>query len=181
MSRPQRPVGKIGEAIIGPPAIRPIRPFLRTGSPNIRTGRAGRAYAATAALLLGCICAAPEAQAQVAPACASMRKISVGVSVSPPNVVHTTPYVARDLGLFAKRCIEVNIIQFDGGESPAATAAVSQGSATANVSDVVIGRGMKAKQIWGLAPRPPQAYAVSEPVKTAADLKGRRLSAAGGG
>jgi ABC-type nitrate/sulfonate/bicarbonate transport system substrate-binding protein len=101
--------------------------------------------------------------------------------VSPPNVVHTTPYVARELGLFAKHCIEANIIQFDGGESPAATAAVSQGSATTNVSDVAIGRGMKAKQIWGLAPRPPQAYAVSEVVKTAADLKGRRLSAAGGG
>ena len=27
------------------------------------------------------------------------RKINVGVSVSPPNVVHTTPYVARELGI----------------------------------------------------------------------------------
>ena len=44
-----------------------------------------------------------------------MRKINVGVSVSPPNVVHTSPYVAKALGLFAKRCIDANIIQFDGG------------------------------------------------------------------
>ena len=109
------------------------------------------------------------------------RKINVGVSVSPPNVVHTTPYIAKELGIFAKHCIDANIIQFDGGESPAATAAVSQGSAISNVNDVAIGRGMKAKQFWGLAPRPPQVYAVGENIKTAADLKGKRLSAAGGG
>jgi ABC-type nitrate/sulfonate/bicarbonate transport system substrate-binding protein len=125
--------------------------------------------------------------AGVAPASAQadckggLRKINVGVSVSPPNVVHTTPYVAKEFGLFAKHCIDANIIQFDGGESPAATAAVSQGTALANVNDVAIGRGMKARQFWGLAPRPPQVYAVSAEIKTAADLKGRRLSAAGGG
>jgi len=39
---------------------------------------------------------------------------------------------------------------------------------------------MKARQVWGLAMRPPQAYVVPAEVKTAADLKGRRLSAAGG-
>src|SRR5260370_1365719 len=109
------------------------------------------------------------------------RKINVGVSVSPPNVVHTTPYIAKELGLFAKHCVDANIIQFDGGESPAATAAVSQGTAISNVNDVAIGRGMRARQFWGLAPRPPQVYAVGENIKTAADLKGKRLSAAGGG
>ncbi|HEY6257420.1 MAG TPA: ABC transporter substrate-binding protein [Xanthobacteraceae bacterium] len=112
---------------------------------------------------------------------AGLRKINVGVAVSPPNVVHTTPYVAKELGLFAKHCIDANIIQFDGGESPAATAAVSQGTAISNVNDVAIGRGMKARQLWGLAPRPPQVYAVGESIKTASDLKGKRLSAAGGG
>jgi len=110
-----------------------------------------------------------------------VRKINVGVAVSPPNVVHTTPYVAKELGLFAKHCIDANIIQFDGGESPAATAAVAQGTAISNVNDVAIGRGMKARQLWGLAPRPPQVYAVGENIKSAADLKGKRLSAAGGG
>jgi NitT/TauT family transport system substrate-binding protein len=111
----------------------------------------------------------------------ALRKINVGVSVSPPNVVHTTPYVAKELGIFAKHCIDASIIQFDGGESPAATAAVAQGTALANVNDVAIGRGMKARQFWGLAPRPPQVYAVAESIKSAADLKGKRLSAAGGG
>jgi len=37
------------------------------------------------------------------------------------------------------------------------------------------------QQFWGLAPRMPQAYMTSPDVKTAADLKGKRLSATGGG
>jgi ABC-type nitrate/sulfonate/bicarbonate transport system substrate-binding protein len=109
------------------------------------------------------------------------RKMNVGVSVSPPNVVHTTAYVAKELGFFAKHCIDANIIQFDGGSSPAASVALTQGNTFATVSDVQVGRGMKVKQVWGLAPKTPQAYVVAEGIKNFADLKGKRLSAAGGG
>jgi len=125
--------------------------------------------------------ASSSAGAQNAPGCATMRKINVGVSSAPPNVVHTSPYVAKELGFFAKRCIDANILQFEGGQSPTAITAVAGGSAIGATSDVAIGRGMKVKQIWGLAPRMPQAYMVSPDIKTAADLKGRRLSATGGG
>ncbi|HEY9359417.1 MAG TPA: ABC transporter substrate-binding protein [Xanthobacteraceae bacterium] len=117
----------------------------------------------------------------VAQSCSAMRKINIGVSVAPPNVVHTSPYVAKELGFFAKRCIEPNIIQFEGGASATANAAAAQGSAIVSVGDVAIGRGMKVQQFWGLAPRMPQAYLVSPEVKTAADLKGKKLSATGGG
>jgi hypothetical protein len=96
-----------------------------------------------------------------------LRKINIGVSVTPPNVAHTTPYVAKALGFFAKHCIDANIMQFDGGQSPAALAAVNQGTAIANVTDVAIGRGAKAQQIWGFAPRMPQSYIVSADVKDA--------------
>ena len=122
-----------------------------------------------------------EAMAQTPPNCPTMRKINVGVSVAPPNVVHTTPYVAKALGLFAKRCIDANVIQFEGGQSATANVAAAQGSAIISVSDVAIGRGMKVQQIWGLAPRMPQAYMVQEGITKAADLKGKRLSATGGG
>jgi len=116
-----------------------------------------------------------------AQSCGAMRKINIGVSVAPPNVVHTSPYVAKELGFFAKRCIEPNIIQFEGGQSATSNAAAAQGSAIVSVSDVAIGRGMRVQQFWGLAPRMPQAYVVSPDVKTAADLKGKKLSATGGG
>ncbi len=113
--------------------------------------------------------------------CATMRKINIGVSVAPPNVVHTSPFVAQELGYFAKHCIDADVIQFDGGDSPAAKAAAAQGTALVSVSAVPVGHGVKVQQIWGLAPRMPQAYMVSESVKTAADLKGKKLSATGGG
>jgi NitT/TauT family transport system substrate-binding protein len=113
--------------------------------------------------------------------CPTMRKINIGVSVAPPNVVHTSPYVAKALGYFAKRCIDANIVQFEGGQSQTSNVAAAQGTAIVSVNDVAIGRGLKVQQIWGLAPRMPQAYMVQEGITTAAQLKGKRLSATGGG
>jgi ABC-type nitrate/sulfonate/bicarbonate transport system substrate-binding protein len=113
--------------------------------------------------------------------CAAMRRIDIGISVAPPNVVHTSPYVALELGYFAKHCIDARIVQFDGGESPAVRAAAAQGTALVSTNAVEVGRGVGVQQIWGLAPRLPQAYVVAESIKTAADLKGKRLSATGGG
>ena len=135
------------------------------------------------ALMLGAVALATLAAADPAAAqsCPAMRKINVGVSVAPPNVVHTSPYVAKELGFFAKRCIDANIIQFEGGQSQTSVVAAAQGSAIVSVGDVSIGRGLKVQQIWGLAPRMPQAYMVPGDIKTAADLKGKRLSATGGG
>ena len=134
---------------------------------------------ATFALLL-LLPASGQAWAQ-GTSCPAMRKINIGVSVAPPNVVHTSPYVAKELGYFAKRCIDATIVQFEGGQSQTSAVAAAQGSAIVSVSDVSIGRGLKVQQIWGLAPRMPQAYMVPGEVKTAADLKGKRLSATGGG
>jgi ABC-type nitrate/sulfonate/bicarbonate transport system substrate-binding protein len=136
----------------------------------------------TVALALGLSAAGlaiGEAAAQGA--CKTMRKINVGVSVAPPNVVHTSPYVAKELGYFAKYCIDANIIQFEGGQSQTSNVAAAQGSAIVSVNDVLVGRGLKVQQIWGLAPRMPQAYMVQEGITGARQLKGKRLSATGGG
>src|SRR5580693_7003520 len=80
-----------------------------------------------------------------------MRKINIGVSVSPPNVVHTAPYVAKALGYFQKRCIDANIVEFNGGTVGTIVAAIQQGNTIANLTDIAIARGLKAKQIWQLA------------------------------
>src|ERR1700731_5476904 len=129
-----------------------------------------------ATFILGALVAAPA----FAQSCGAPRKINVGVAVAPPNVMHTAPYIAKALGFFAKRCIDANIIQFDGGLAGTSVTAVGQGSAISTLPDTAIAQGLKARQIWGLAPRPPQAYVVSADIKTPADLKGKRLSAAGG-
>src|SRR5262244_4237225 len=136
-----------------------------------------QAITGAAAFLLGALIVTPAfAQTCTGP----LRKINVGVAVAPPNVVHTAPYIAKALGFFAKRCIDANIIQFDGGLAGTSVTAVGQGTAISTLPDTAIAQGLKARQIWGLAPRPPQAYVVSADVKTPADLKGKRLSAAGG-
>jgi NitT/TauT family transport system substrate-binding protein len=132
-------------------------------------------------LSLATATASTSVAAQSAPNCPTMRKVNVGVSVAPPNVVHTSPYVAKALGFFAKRCIDANIVQFEGGQSQTANVAAAQGTAIVSVSDVAIGRGLKVQQIWGLAPRMPQAYMVQEGITKASELKGKRLSATGGG
>jgi NitT/TauT family transport system substrate-binding protein len=136
-----------------------------------------KALLGAAALFIGGLIGTPTlAQTCTGP----MKKINVGVAVAPPNVVHTAPYVAKALGFFAKRCIDANIIQFDGGAAGTSVTAVGQGTAISNLPDTAIAQGLKARQIWGLAPRPPQAYVVSADIKSPAELKGKRLSAAGG-
>src|SRR5712691_8367207 len=67
------------------------------------------------------------AAAQAKAPCKEMRKVKLGVSVSPPNVVHTPVYVARTLGIFARHCIDAEIVEFEGGASAANLAAVVQG------------------------------------------------------
>src|SRR5688572_16464360 len=91
-----------------------------------------------------------EAAAQGAPNCPTMRKINIGISVAPPNVVHTSPYVAKELGYFAKRCIDATLVQFEGGQSATATTAAAQGTAIVNITDVAVGRGLKVQQFWGM-------------------------------
>ena len=70
--------------------------------------------------------------------CPAMRKINIGVSVAPPNVVHTSPYVAKALGYFEKRCIDASIVQFEGGQSQTSAVAAAQGSAIVSVSEVPV-------------------------------------------
>jgi NitT/TauT family transport system substrate-binding protein len=151
-----------------------------------QANRGGLAFVARAAITMftalpWIVCGIGPATAQTKAPCKEMRKVKFGVSVSPPNVVHTPIYAARDLGIFARHCIDAEIIEFEGGASAANLAAVSQGQALATINTTAIAQGLKAKQFWGMAPRLPQAYMVSEDIKTAADLKGKRLSATGGG
>jgi NitT/TauT family transport system substrate-binding protein len=133
------------------------------------------------AVLASCVLIGDAGLQTASAACTTMRTINIGVSVAPPNVVHTAPYVAKELGYFEKRCIDATIIQFDGGSSPASKAAAAQGTALVAVTPIAIGHGVKVQQIWGMGLRLPQSYVVSPDIKTAKDLKGKKLSAVGGG
>ena len=87
-------------------------------------------------------------------ACESMRKINIGVSVAPPNVVHTSPYVAKALGFFAKHCIDANIIQFDGGAVGTSVSGSRAGHGDRRgAADVAIGRGAQGASRSGASRR----------------------------
>ena len=98
---------------------------------------------ATSALVLSwLVTSAVSVSAQAGPPCNEMRKLKFGISVSPPNVVHTPIYVARALGIFAKHCIDAEIVEFEGGASAANLAAVTQGQALATINATAIAQGL---------------------------------------
>src|SRR5258708_32905177 len=116
-----------------------------------------QAMTGAAAFFLGALIVTPTfAQTCTGP----LRKINVGVAVAPPNVVHTAPYIAKALGFFAKRCIDANIIQFDGGLAGTSVTAVGQGTAISTLPDTAIAHGLSAMQICALPPPPPHPYMV---------------------
>ena len=43
------------------------------------------------------------------------RKVVFGVPVTPPNVVHIPPYVAKEMGFFGENNIDVEFVTFEGG------------------------------------------------------------------
>src|SRR5437016_1233453 len=164
------------------PAAPPPAPTVAPAAPAATAAAAAEAKPTAAANSTPQVFSAGAAPQQAATSCnGQLRKLTIGVAVAPPNVVHTSPFVARGLGIFAKHCIDANIVQFEGGLSQTSLTAVAQGAAMGPLTEAAIGSGLKGKQVWGMAPKPPQAYMVAEDIKTAADLKGKRLSAAGGG
>src|SRR5207247_6085108 len=43
------------------------------------------------------------------------RKVVFGVPVTPPNIVHIPPYVAKEMGFFAENNIDAEFVTFEGG------------------------------------------------------------------
>src|SRR5438552_16000569 len=57
-------------------------------------------------------CPAPSA---VAKATCAAKMVTIAVPVTPPNVVHLTPYVADAFGYFRDENLTVELVRFDGG------------------------------------------------------------------
>src|SRR5438132_13804187 len=56
----------------------------------------------------------PSPSAAAKATCQS-KKITIAVPVTPPNVVHLTPYVANEFGYFKDENLTVELIRFEGG------------------------------------------------------------------
>src|SRR5438034_2257113 len=126
--------------------------------------------------------AAPTAAAATATAvpkatCAA-KKITIAVPVTPPNVVHLTPYVADAFGYFKDENLTVELIRFDGGvgslRASASGAIDLAGTSSEPVIDA-IANGADVKIVYSYAPNVDVTFAVGPTIKTMADLKGKKM------
>lgn len=105
-------------------------------------------------------------------------KLSVGMPVMPPNIVHMPVFAAKDLGYFKDEGLDVEIVGFEGGVK--AFRAVVSGDvdiASGSGPFSLVGRSKGADTKIFLAPMPKlEAVMVAQgDIKSIADLKGRKI------
>ena len=119
------------------------------------------------------------AAASAAPkATCAAKKITIAVPVTPPNVVHLTPYVADAFGYFKDENLTVELVRFDGGvgslRASASGAIDLAGTSSEPVVDA-IANGADVKIVYTYAPLVDVSFAVGPGIKTLADLKGKKM------
>ena len=106
------------------------------------------------------------------------RKVVFGVPVTPPNVVHIPPYIAKEMGFFAENNIEAEFVTFEGG-TQTLRGSVSGGlDITGTSSDpAIIGaaRGAGTKVLGTYSHKLSQSMLVQGDIKTCKDLKDRKI------
>src|SRR5438552_13205984 len=97
---------------------------------------------------------APAPTAAPKAACPA-KKVTIAVPVTPPNVVHLTPYVANELGYFKDENLTVELIRFEGGvgslRASASGAIDLAGTSSAPVIDG-IANGAEVKVVYSYWP-----------------------------
>ena len=120
---------------------------------------------------------AVSASAAAKATCAA-KKVTIAVPVTPPNVVHLTPYVADAFGYFKDENLTVELIRFDGGVGSLRASASGAIDLAGTSSEPVIdgiANGADVKIVYSYAPNVDVTFAVGPNVKTMADLKGKKL------
>jgi len=125
---------------------------------------------------------APTAAAATATAvpkatCAA-KKVTIAVPVTPPNVVHLTPYVADSFGYFKDENLTVELVRFDGGVGSlraSASGAIDLAGTSAEPVLDAIANGADVKIVYTYAPNVDVSFAVGAGIKTLADLKGKKM------
>ncbi len=104
-------------------------------------------------------------------------KIRFGGAVTPPSMVHLPPYIAKEMGFFDEVGLEVDIVSFEGGVG-ALRAANTGLDVVATSSDPLfsaVQSGLPVKAIGTYAPKLSVVMMAAPDIKTAANLKGRKL------
>src|SRR5512142_2172424 len=106
------------------------------------------------------------------------KKVTIAVPVTPPNVVHLTPYVADAFGYFKDENLTAELVRFDGGVGSLRASASGAISLAGTSSEPVIdgiANGADVKIVYSYAPNVDVSFAVGPNIKTMADLKGKKM------
>ncbi len=105
-------------------------------------------------------------------------KITVGIPTSPPNIVHMPVIVAKELGLYKKAGLDVDIVSLgDGVKVYRALLAGNIEFGLTPGAPTIIGRsnGAAVKALSANLPKFEASMVVRGDIKTMADLKGKRI------
>src|SRR2546428_9663524 len=106
------------------------------------------------------------------------RKVVFGVPVTPPNVVHIPPYIAKELGFFAENNIEAEFVTFEGGTQTLRGSVAGGLDITGTSSDPAIiaaARGAGTKVLGTYSHKLSQSMLVQGDIKSCKDFKGRKI------
>lgn len=127
-------------------------------------------YPALAALAAVTVAPPIAAQAQT--------KVTIGIPTSPPNIVHMPVIVAKELGLYKKAGLDVDIVSLgDGVKVYRALLAGNIDFGLTPGAPTIIGRanGATIKALSANLPKFEASMVVRGDIKTMADLKGKRI------
>jgi NitT/TauT family transport system substrate-binding protein len=97
---------------------------------------------------------------------------------TPPNLVHITPWVAKEQGFFKEEGLDVEITTFEGGVyvvRNVVSGALDAGGGAGAGAFVSVAKKAGIKLIYSTAPRFGSTLAARSNIKTLQDLKGKKL------
>ncbi|HZL30658.1 MAG TPA: ABC transporter substrate-binding protein [Pseudolabrys sp.] len=108
----------------------------------------------------------------------AQQKVVIGIPTSPPNIVHMPVIVAKELGLYKKAGLDVDIVSLgDGVKVYRALLAGNIDFGLTPGAPTIIGRsnGAAVKALSANLPKFEASMVVRGDIKTMADLKGKRI------
>ena len=109
---------------------------------------------------------------------APMKKLTLAMAVTPPNLVHIPPYLAKDLGYFKEEGLDVEIISFEGGVGSLRALLAGQVDLALTSGDPPIiarAKGGAIRLVYSSSPRLEAVLTVRGDIKEVKDLKGRKI------
>lgn len=113
------------------------------------------------------------------------RVLGIAMPTTPPNVVHLPPWIAQEVGIFARYGLEARIFTFEGG--PAALRALLGGRGEVHIAAPgvppfvsALARGADVKAIYSYAMPHPVVMVTRPEVRRCEELRGKKIGTPGG-